>query len=102
MDKRMNGGQAPQDPDLLEQAKRGHGIPSQDPDVSAQYPLEPSEAGQEHESVWVGGGALLGVATGAAVGTSMAGPAGVVVGGTLGAVAGALVGAAAGRRLEDR
>lgn len=32
------------DPDLAEQAHEGHGIPSQDPDTSAQFPLRSEEA----------------------------------------------------------
>lgn len=84
------------DDDLAEQARPGHGIPSQDPDPAAQLPLEPGEAGREANSVLAGGGAMVGVATGAAIGSVVAGPVGAVVGGTVGAVAGALGGAAAG------
>ena len=87
---------APVDEDLAEQARPGHGIPSQDPDPAAQLPLEPGEAAREAKSVLVGGGVVAGAATGAAIGVVVAGPVGVVVGGTLGAVAGALGGAAAG------
>ncbi len=86
---------APVDPDLAEQARPGHGIPSQDPDSRAQVPLEPEEAKREARSVLAGGGMVAGAATGALVGVAVAGPVGVVVGGTLGAVAGALGGAAA-------
>lgn len=86
----------PADDDLAEQARSGHGIPSQDPRPAAQMPLEPEEAEREANSVLTGGGAMVGVATGAAVGSVVAGPVGAVVGGTLGAVAGALGGAAAG------
>lgn len=89
----------PTDGDLAEQARPGHGIPSQDPDPKAQLPLEPGEAGEaerEANSVLTGGGVLVGVATGAAIGSVVAGPVGAVVGGTVGAVAGALGGAAAG------
>ena len=32
---------APIDEDLAEQARPGHGIPSQDPNPAAQIPLEP-------------------------------------------------------------
>lgn len=84
------------DPDLVEQARPGHGIPSQDPDPAAQRPLEAGEADREAHSVLAGGGVLVGAAAGAAVGTAVAGPVGAVVGGTVGAVAGALGGAAAG------
>jgi hypothetical protein len=87
---------APIDEDLAEQARSGHGIPSQDPDTAAQLPLEPGEAEREADSVLAGGGAIVGVAAGAAIGTVVAGPVGAVVGGTVGAVAGALGGAAAG------
>ena len=86
----------PADQDLAEQARPGHGIPSQDPDPAAQMPLEPEEVEREPKSVLVGGGVVAGAATGAAIGVVVAGPVGVVVGGTLGAVAGALGGAAAG------
>lgn len=84
----------PQDPDLVEQAQPGHGVPSQDPSVSAQVGLTASEASRETSSSLVGGGAMAGVAVGAAVGATVAGPVGIVVGGAVGGVAGAL-GAAA-------
>lgn len=87
---------APADEDLAEQARPGHGIPSQDPSPAAQIPLEPEEAEREANSVLTGGGVMVGVATGAAIGSVVAGPVGAVVGGTLGAVAGALGGAATG------
>jgi len=89
------------DPDLAEQAKPGHGVPSQDPDPAAQSPIDDAHAEAEAKSVFAGGGALAGAATGAAVGTAVAGPVGVVVGGTIGAVAGALGGAAAGSLRES-
>jgi non-heme chloroperoxidase len=87
---------APANEDLAEQARPGHGIPSQDPDPAAQIPLETQEAQREAQSVLMGGGVVAGAATGAAVGVMVAGPVGVMVGTTLGAVAGALGGAAAG------
>ena len=87
---------APRDPDLAEQARPGHGVPSQDPDPAAQIPLEPEEAEREAKSVLTGGGLVGGAAIGATIGVVAGGPVGVVVGGTLGAVAGALGGAAAG------
>ena len=87
---------APVDEDLAEQARPGHGIPSQDPSPAAQIPLNPDEAKREAKSVLVVGGVLAGAATGATIGVVVAGPVGVVVGATLGAVAGALGGAAAG------
>ena len=87
---------APADKDLAEQARPGHGIPSQDPTPAAQTPLEPGEAEREANSVLTGGGVVAGMATGAAIGAVVGGPLGVVIGGTMGAVAGALGGAAAG------
>ena len=36
----------PRDVDLAEQARPGHGVPSQDPDPAAQIPLGPEEAEQ--------------------------------------------------------
>ena len=86
----------PVDEDLAEQARPGHGIPSQDPDPAAQIPQEPEDAQHEVQSVLMGGGVVAGGATGATVGVAVAGPVGVVVGAALGAVAGALGGAAAG------
>jgi hypothetical protein len=88
------------DPDLAEQARAGHGIPSQDPNPAAQSPLDAEEAEREGNSVLTGGGAMVGVATGAAIGSVVGGPVGAVVGGTLGAVAGALGGAAAGTLVD--
>lgn len=87
---------APVDEDLVEQAKPGHGIPSQDPDAAAQTLLDPQEAEREANSALIGGGVVAGAATGAAIGVAVAGPVGVLVGASLGAVAGALGGAAAG------
>lgn len=86
----------PLDEDLVTQARAGHGVPSQDPDPAAQYPLEPEDAEREAKSVLAGGALVGGAAVGAAIGVAVAGPVGVVVGGTLGAVAGALGGIAAG------
>ena len=87
---------APLDQDLAEQARPGHGIPSQDPDPAAQVALEPEEAEREAKSVMTGGGLVGGAAIGATIGVVAAGPVGVVVGGTLGALAGAIGAAAAG------
>lgn len=84
------------DQDLAEQARPGHGIPSQDPDIAAQVSLEPWEAEREANSVLAGGGMMVGAAAGAAIGSVVAGPVGAVVGGTAGAVAGVLGGGAAG------
>ena len=89
-------GVQPADLDLAEQARPGHGVPSQDPDLAAQVAFEPGEAERESKSALVGGGLVAGSAAGAAVGAAIAGPVGVFVGGTLGAVAGALGGAGAG------
>ena len=86
----------PGDEDMAEQAKPGHGIPSQDPESSAQSQLEPDDAAREAKSVLIGGGVMAGAATGAAIGVAVAGPVGVLVGASLGAVAGAMGGAAAG------
>lgn len=86
----------PLDGDLAEQARPGHGVPSQDPDPAAQIQLGAEEAGREARSVLTGGGMVGGAAIGATIGVAVGGPVGVVVGGTLGAVAGALGGAAAG------
>lgn len=91
---------APLDEDLVDQAIPGHGVPSQDPDATAQRPLLPAEAEREVQSTLVGGGAVAGMATGAAIGVAVAGPVGVLVGASVGAVAGALGGAAAGATAE--
>ena len=93
---------APVDEDLAEQARPGHGIPSQDPNPAAQTLLDPQEAQREAKSVLVGGGVVAGAATGAAIGVVVAGPVGVVVGATLGAVAGALGGEAAGATAKPK
>jgi len=87
---------APHDKDLADQARPGHGIPSQDPDPEAQFPLEPEEAEREAKSVLAGGGVVGGAAIGSAIGVAAGGPVGAVVGGALGAIAGALGGVAAG------
>ena len=83
----------PVDPDLVEQATPGHGIPSQDPNLAAQVALSPEEAERESKSTLIGGGLVAGTATGAAVGAAVAGPVGILVGGMVGAVAGAMGGA---------
>jgi non-heme chloroperoxidase len=82
---------SPADPDLTEQARPGHGIPSQDPSAAAQIPLQPEEAQREANSALAGGGMVAGATAGGAIGAVVAGPVGVVVG----AAAGAVVGAAA-------
>jgi len=86
----------PVDPDLVEQAVPGHGVPSQDPNSAAQVALSPEEAERESKSTLIGGGLVAGTATGAAVGAAVAGPVGILVGGMVGAVAGAMGGAGAG------
>ena len=91
---------APVDGDLADQARSGHGIPSQDLNPAAQSLLNPEEAEREAKSVLTGGGVVAGAAAGAAIGSVVAGPVGAVVGGTVGAVAGALGGAAAGSMVE--
>ena len=86
----------PVDADFVEQAVPGHGVPSQDPDLSAQVALTPEEAERESKSTLIGGGLVAGTATGAPVGAAVAGPVGILVGAVAGAVAGALGGASAG------
>jgi hypothetical protein len=54
------------DPDLLEQARPGHGVPSQDPDPAAQFALSNREARNESKTVYMGAGVLIGAASGAA------------------------------------
>ena len=66
----------PVDPDLAEQAVQGHGVPSQDPDNSAQVGLLPEEAEREAKSAFAGGGAIAGLAAGAAVGAAGGGRSG--------------------------
>ncbi len=91
---------APVDTDLADQAHPGHGVPSQDPEGGAQFPLKPEEAEREAKSVLVGGGMVAGAASGAAIGVAVGGPVGVVVGGAVGAVVGALGAAGAGAMLK--
>ena len=69
-------------------------VPSQDPRLVAQEPIDAETAAREVKSVGAGGGMVAGAAAGAAVGT-LGGPVGVVVGGTVGAILGALGGYAA-------
>lgn len=90
----------PRDKDLAEQARPGHGIPSQDPNPAAQVQLRPEEAEREANSALAGGGLVGGAAIGAAIGGVVGGPVGVVVGGSVGAVAGALGGAAVGTAIN--
>lgn len=88
----------PADQDLADQARPGHGIPSQDVDDRAQFALSPGEASREARSAITAGGLVGGAAIGAGIGIAVGGPAGVLVGGTLGALAGALGGSAAGEK----
>ena len=90
----------PVNKDLAEQAHPGHGVPSQDPDAPAQFPLHAAEADREANSVLTGGGMVAGAATGAAIGAVAAGPVGVLVGGSVGAVVGALGAQAAGAAIS--
>lgn len=86
----------PSDPDLVEQAVPGHGVPSQDPSGGAQVGLSPDESEREAKSALVGGGVMAGLVAGVAAGAVLGGPIGVLVGGTVGTIAGALGGEAAG------
>ena len=90
----------PVDPDLAEQAVPGHGVPSQDPDASAQVGLNPEEAERESKSALIGGVVVAGLATGAAVGAVVAGPVGILVGGTVGAITGVVGTTAAGELMN--
>ena len=83
------------DEDLAEQARPGHGIPSQDPDPAAQFALNPEEAERETDSALTAGSMVAGAATGAGIGAWVGGPVGVMVGAGVGAVVGALGGTAA-------
>ncbi len=87
------------DKDLADQARPGHGVPSQDPDSAAQFTLNPEEAQRESDSVLKAGGMVAGAATGAAagagIGVLVGGPMGAMVGVGVGAVVGALGGTAA-------
>ena len=93
-------GGKPVDPDLVDQAVPGHGVPSQDPDPAAQVGLDPEEAERESKSVLIGGGLVAGLAAGAAVGAAVAGPVGILVGGTVGAVAGVVGSSATGKLIN--
>lgn len=85
------------DEDLAAQARPGHGVPSQDPETAAQFPLDAKESERESEAVITGSAMAAGAATGATVGVMVGGPMGMMVGAGLGAVAGALGGTAATR-----
>ena len=82
----------PVDPDTAKQAVPGHGVPSQDPESSAQVGLSAHEAARESKSVLTGGGLVAGMVTGAGLGAVVAGPVGILAGGTVGAIAGVAAG----------
>lgn len=84
--------------DLQAQLKPARSSPSQDPDPTAQQPIDEIHAARERRTVFFGGALLAGAAVGIALGTAIAGPLGVLLGGTLGAVAGGFGGMAAGAR----
>ena len=90
------------DPDLDKQAVPGHGVPSQDPESSAQVGLSPVEAERESKSALIGGGMVAGVAAGSAIGAVVAGPVGILVGGTVGAIAGVAGSNAAGELVNKK
>lgn len=83
------------DPDLQEQAVKGHGVPSQDPDPSAQIQLSAAEAAREVRSALTGGGMIAGAALGCLMGAIWAGGAGAVLGSVAGSVLGVLAALAA-------
>ncbi len=87
---RLPEGKPATDGDLQSQALPGHGVPSQDPDPTAQLPLPPEEMEKEEDSVLAGGALVAGAAVGAAIGAAVSGPVGVVIGAGVGAVAGAV------------
>ncbi|RYF42834.1 MAG: hypothetical protein EOO25_05320, partial [Comamonadaceae bacterium] len=68
---RTEPGGKPLDKDLAEQARPGHGVPSQDPNPAAQMPLTAEEAERESRSALAGGGAVGGAAIGAGIGVAV-------------------------------
>ncbi len=76
---------------LAEQARPGHGVPSQNTNPAAQQALDPEEAEREANSVLAGGGVMVCTAAGAAIGTVVASTAGAVLGALGGVAAGPLV-----------
>lgn len=64
------------DEDLTDQARSGHGVPSQDPNPAAQFALDPREAEREGHSVLMAGAMVAGMVAGAAIGVSVAGRSG--------------------------
>lgn len=89
------------DPDLLEQARPGCGVPSQGPDPAAQVGLDDAEMAREVRSALTGGGMIAGAVLGCALGALLAGGVGVVLGGVAGSVLGALSAMAAGVRVQQ-
>lgn len=89
------------DPDLQEQAVKGHGVPSQDPDPSAQIQLSAAEAAREVRSALTGGGMIAGAALGCLMGAIWAGGAGAVLGSVAGSVLGVLAALAAGVHVDS-
>lgn len=61
-DHRATAGPAVLDKDLTEQARPGHGVPSQDPNPAAQHAISPEDAEREGKSVLAGGGFVGGAA----------------------------------------
>ena len=92
----------PVDQDTAEQAVPGHGVPSQDPESSAQVGLSAHEAARESKSVLTGGGLVAGMVTGAGMGAVVAGPVGILAGGTLGAIAGVVGSHAVGEMVKPK
>ena len=62
------------DEDRRDQARSGHGVPSQDPNPAAQFALDTLEAEREGHSVLMAGAMVAGMVAGAAIGVSVAGP----------------------------
>ena len=59
------------DEDVAKQARPGHGIPSQDPNPTAQFAQEPAAVQSEVKSALVGGGVVGGAVTGATIGVAV-------------------------------
>ena len=80
--------QSSRDMDLKNQARPGHGVPSQDPSPEAQIPLSDAERNREFTSSFSGSGLLTGAALMASAGGLYAGGTGLMLGGLIGAFAG--------------
>ena len=91
----------PHDPDLAQQARPGHGVPSQDLDPAAQMPLSVAESARELRSAFTGGGMIAGTGLGCIMGLIVAGGAGAMLGGVLGSVVGAWAAMAACLRVAQ-